>query len=87
MKDYVPLGILATVVVIWLSSFPWQNPEAATFAKDIALAGIGGIVGWMVKPQTGGEQIAALTEENEQLKRQITYMGQNYGSDSDTSPD
>jgi len=77
MKDFIPLAIIVAVVVIWLSSFPWQNPEASTFAKDIALAGIGGIVGWMVKP-SGGDQIAALTEENEQLKRQITYMGQNY---------
>jgi hypothetical protein len=78
MKDLIPLSIIVAVIVIWLSSNPWQNPEAPVMAKDIALAGIGGIVGWMVKPQTGGERIAALTEENEQLKRQISYMGQNY---------
>lgn len=79
MKDLIPLSIIVAVIVIWLSSNPWQNPEAPVMAKDIALAGIGGIVGWMVKPQqSGGEKIAALTEENEQLKRQITYMGQNY---------
>lgn len=77
MKDIIPLAIIAAVIVIWLSSNPWQNPEAPLMAKDIALAGIGGIVGWMVKP-SGAEQVAALTEENEQLKRQITYMGQNY---------
>lgn len=78
MKDLIPLSIIVAVIVIWLSSNPWQNPEAPVMAKDIALAGIGGIVGWMVKPQSGAEKIAALTEENEQLKRQITYMGQNY---------
>lgn len=78
MKDVIPLAIIVAVIVIWLSSQPWQNPEAPLMAKDIALAGIGGIVGWMVKPQLGQEKIAALIEENEQLKRQITYMGQNY---------
>jgi hypothetical protein len=40
--------VVTAIVVIWLSSKPWENPiESLPIAGDIAKVGIGGILGYL----------------------------------------
>jgi hypothetical protein len=69
-RDFIPISVIIAVTIIWLSSSPWGNPESVAMAKDIALAGISGIVGYMVRTVVGAYESAELLAENQRLRQQ-----------------
>jgi hypothetical protein len=48
-RDYVPIVLIVAVLIIWLSSQPWQNAESVSIAGDVVKVAVGAIAGYMVR--------------------------------------
>ena len=47
-KDYIPLALIAMMVVVWITALS-QGESAVTLAADILSFGIGAVAGYMSK--------------------------------------
>lgn len=47
-EDYIPLALIAMMVVVWLSSV-WQSGDLAVLAADVLKIGISAIAGYMAR--------------------------------------
>jgi hypothetical protein len=80
-RDFIPLTLIAALVVIWLSTRPWNDPTAIAVAGDVLKVGLGGVLGYMTKSSLESadqeEYLRELEEENERLQAQLN--GSNNG--------
>ena len=50
LAEFLPIFVVTAIVVIWLSSKPWENPIASLpIAGDVVKVGIGGILGYLTR--------------------------------------
>lgn len=48
--DFLPIFIVTAILVIWLSTKPWENTSLSLpLAGDIVKVGMGGILGYLAK--------------------------------------
>jgi hypothetical protein len=47
-EDYIPLALIAMMIVVWLSSV-WQSGDLAVLAADVLKIGISAIAGYMAR--------------------------------------
>jgi hypothetical protein len=77
-RDFVPVVLIAALVVVWLSAKPWEDATAIAIAGDILKVGLGGVLGYMTKgmgmaanPSGQEARMQELEMENAHLRAQI----------------
>lgn len=78
-RDFIPLALIAALVVVWFSSKPWADATAIAIAGDALKVGLGGILGYLTKTSLTEESEGYLQEleaENERLRAQVNESSQ-----------
>jgi hypothetical protein len=47
-EDYIPLALIALLMVVWLSSI-WRSADTSVIAADVLKIGISAIAGYMTR--------------------------------------
>jgi hypothetical protein len=47
-EDYIPLALIALLLVVWLSSI-WKSQDTSVLAADVVKIGIAAIAGYMAR--------------------------------------